>query len=203
MGIRGGSLPRAQDFTIEPSDVVKHEKYAREWNSVVNDVALVRLPREAELNRGVRQICLPFLPSEWPTPLEQGGLGGHDGTVVGWGYTKYDPWGTTEPEKDERNVVPSKTQQKLVVPLLRDGQCGAFQGGINNTIHLCAGGELGKDTCKGDSGGPLFYRDHDSTPWYLVGVVSYGTRQCGSGEPGVYTRINAYIPWILKNIGNK
>ena len=31
---------------------------------------------------------------------------------------------------------------------------------------------------------------------YEVGLVSYGTRRCGKGEPGVYTKITNYLPWI-------
>ena len=33
--------------------------------------------------------------------------------------------------------------------------------------------------------------------WYLAGVVSFGTQQCDSSLPGVYTRIPPFLPWIL------
>ena len=54
----------------------------------------------------------------------------------------------------------------------------------------------GKDSCKGDSGGPLVSREFAGEPWYQIGVVSYGTRKCGVGEPGVYTRVDGYLDWI-------
>jgi len=69
----------------------------------------------------------------------------------------------------------------------------------------------GKDSCRGDSGGPLFLRrvlsnglmdpnnDHDD-PWFLLGVVSFGTRVCGRGKPGIFTRVETFVPWILQNI---
>merc|ERR1712126_621565 len=41
--------------------------------------------------------------------------------------------------------------------------------------------------------------DHDD-PWFLIGLVSFGTRVCGRGKPGIYTRVESYVPWILKNI---
>ena len=52
---------------------------------------------------------------------------------------------------------------------------------------------------QGDSGGPLFMRYiiegqkksayHDnSKPWYLLGIVSFGTKTCGTGNPSIYTR---------------
>ena len=59
---------------------------------------------------------------------------------------------------------------------------------------------LGKDSCNGDSGGPLVYRSDPDSAWYQVGVVSYGTRKCGEGAPGVYTRVSAYMDWIGRNM---
>ena len=43
---------------------------------------------------------------------------------------------------------------------------------------------LGKDSCSGDSGGPLIQQANTDTPWFLVGVVSFGTSKCGTGTPG-------------------
>ena len=58
----------------------------------------------------------------------------------------------------------------------------------------------GKDSCAGDSGGPLIARESISDPMYLVGIVSFGTKKCGKGLPGVYTNVTTYIPWILENL---
>ena len=35
---------------------------------------------------------------------------------------------------------------------------------------------------------------------YLWGIVSSGTRICGSGKPGIYTRISKYGDWIRANL---
>ena len=53
-----------------------------------------------------------------------------------------------------------------------------------------------KDSCSGDSGGPLFEQYNGSYPFYQIGLVSFGTNLCGRGLPGVYTRVAAYLPWI-------
>ena len=60
---------------------------------------------------------------------------------------------------------------------------------------------LGSDSCNGDSGGPLVYRPNGpDTPYYQVGVVSFGTSKCGNGSPGVYTRVVAFMDWIGQNM---
>ena len=70
--------------------------------------------------------------------------------------------------------------------------------------QVCAGGEEGKGTCKGDSGGGLFIRKDtnkkEETPWYILGIVSYGKPTCGIGVPEVYTRVSKYVDWIKEKL---
>ena len=67
--------------------------------------------------------------------------------------------------------------------------------GFKNSIYFS-----GEDSCNGDSGGPLVYRPRPDSPWYQVGIVSFGTRQCGTGQPGVYTRLSPFISWIQSHL---
>ena len=61
---------------------------------------------------------------------------------------------------------------------------------------MCAGAKKGKDSCGGDSGGPLVCRQKDGS-WTQVGLVSWGSAECGEkGKPGVYTWVANYIDWI-------
>jgi hypothetical protein len=48
--------------------------------------------------------------------------------------------------------------------------------------------------CLGDSGGPLVKKSGQVN--YLVGLVSYGARQCNSAAPTIYTKIAPYRNWI-------
>ena len=70
------------------------------------------------------------------------------------------------------------------------------------SVTLCT--FLGKDSCDGDSGGPLMMikRKRSELIWIQIGIVSFGRTSCGTrGVPGVYTKVSAYTQWILDHIG--
>ncbi|GFS70836.1 phenoloxidase-activating enzyme [Nephila pilipes] len=65
---------------------------------------------------------------------------------------------------------------------------------------MCAGGEFGVDSCKGDGGGPLVCYRKDKS-YALAGIVSWGI-DCGQpGVPGVYIKTQKYLDWISKTTG--
>lgn len=91
----------------------------------------------------------------------------------------------------------------LQVPVKSNDECAKTYKQANVDLkqtQLCAGGEKGKDSCRGDSGGPLManYADENNDiNWYVVGVVSFGPSPCGmEGWPGVYTNVCDYADWI-------
>ena len=71
------------------------------------------------------------------------------------------------------------------------------QGGAVTPQMFCAAAKTdGRDTCGGDSGGPIL-REDGKGGWVQVGVVSFGVGQCGNAAlPGVYTRLALYTDWI-------
>ena len=81
----------------------------------------------------------------------------------------------------------SSNQQKLTLPLLSHGDCidlfKSKTGGVILDISvkelLCDGGERGKNSCNGDSGGPFVGREDAVGPFTLIGVVSGGYKICG------------------------
>ena len=92
------------------------------------------------------------------------------------------------------------------VPLFNNQSCintynEKFDSKIDSSIQLCAGGEKNKDSCSGDSGGPLTYKKSTDQPFYQVGIVSFGPNICGEEDvPGVYTRVAAFTDWIASKM---
>jgi len=217
-------LPKEQEFTIARDAVFVHEQYnvtqKNGKNELFNDVALVKLPSPVEFNAGTAPVCLPWDTQEYREELEVENFDSDledkkNGVVVGWGFTSgYDPWlGDTQQDTQDYGTG-SRLLQKLRVPILSSATCRAAwtakgkKPRAPSKNQVCAGGERGKSSCKGDSGGGLFIQNpkgdnsefghKDSAPYYLLGIVSLGSKFCGDGTPGIYTRVEEYIPWIRK-----
>uniref|UniRef100_A0A182S527 CLIP domain-containing serine protease n=1 Tax=Anopheles funestus TaxID=62324 RepID=A0A182S527_ANOFN len=170
------------------SAYVVHPEYYKQNGADYNDIALLQLSESIEFTDFIRPICLPVAPES-----REANLTGKYATVAGWGQTE--------------NSSSSTKKLHLRVPILDNEACSDAFSSIRLEIistQLCAGGEKGKDSCRGDSGGPLMrYGDDRSSVkhWYLVGVVSFGLEQCGTdGVPGVYTRMSEYMDWVLETM---
>ncbi|CAL4061325.1 unnamed protein product, partial [Meganyctiphanes norvegica] len=71
----------------------------------------------------------------------------------------------------------------------------------DKNMILCAGKGDGKDTCRGDSGGPLMLTDKFGQIWYAVGIASFGDTVCGSKNgQSIFTNVHHYIDWIKSNL---
>ena len=58
----------------------------------------------------------------------------------------------------------------------------------------------GKDSCGGDSGGAFVTRINANYPWYQLGIISFGSKKCGQGVPGVFTKVTSYLDWIASHL---
>jgi hypothetical protein len=90
-------------------------------------------------------------------------------------------------------------------PPLGEGELGYKRAvttiidGFSKSGREFVGGEQGKDTCGGDSGGPAFVQ-LASGEWRQVGVTSRGVRPCGSGRSYYGVPFFA-LPWIRDETG--
>ncbi|XP_045582265.2 serine protease 30 isoform X2 [Procambarus clarkii] len=146
-----------------------------------NDIAVVKvLPQQGkgfQMSRFVTPACLPS-PS---TPY----VPGTKCRVAGWGLT------------DAEDFF-SKTDvlHNTEILLLSNTDCQEMLGSRGyGPGMICAGYLDGKkDSCNGDSGGPLACNIDGS--YTLMGVVSWG-KNCGKArQPGVYSHIQYYLDWI-------
>ncbi|XP_026492019.2 phenoloxidase-activating enzyme-like [Vanessa tameamea] len=161
--------------------VIPHRDYNPGSQLKRNDIALLRLKSEAPYTDFIRPICLPY------EDITQ---------TTGTQFLEVAGWGAVSEIKSYSNVklhvfLPYK-------PLKECQQAYEVQGRKLKLWHkqICAGGDKGKDSCKGDSGGPLM--THNNRRIYqIVGVVSFGPTPCGTENvPGVYTKVYDYLPWI-------
>jgi secreted trypsin-like serine protease len=158
-----------------------HEGYEPSSQSQFNDIALIRLSRTVKFTDFIQPICLPL-----SSKLRNQNLDNKKLFVAGWGQNQYK----------------QKTRYKNIVdvngyPITKCNRIFKSSGIPLSTSHICAGGVKGKDSCKGDSGGPLMKVENPY--WHIVGIVSFGASECGSeGIPGIYTRVSHYIDWITK-----
>ncbi|CAN7984352.1 unnamed protein product [Ixodes hexagonus] len=151
-----------------------------------NDLALLEMERPVTFQPHIVPICLPGKNEDFT---------GRTSYVTGWGKLSH---GGSVP-----NVL-----QYVQVPILSNNRCQKMfmLAGHAKSIRdnfVCAGYDRGnRDSCEGDSGGPLTLLRDDGR-WVLVGTVSHGIRCAEPNMPGVYMRTSAYRSWIDSVTGHK
>ncbi len=113
-------------------------------------------------------------------------------------------WGKTLPGPEGR---PSVVLMRVPLDVMNDDECRRtdYYRVRTNATTVCAA-RTGKDTCTGDSGGPLMLNIDRREPDDIeskrtttqIGIVSWGKGCAQEGSPGVYTRITAYRDWIKR-----
>lgn len=105
-------------------------------------------------------------------------------------------WGITSPNSNDLADTLQEVQLDYV-PFSVCDQAWSFQ--LESGQMLCAAelnpiNQQRQDTCQGDSGGPLFLGE-DPAP-YVVGLTSFGTPDCASQRPTVYTDVFGQIGFV-------
>ena len=153
-----------------------------------NDVALLRLDKPAEFGLTVRPVCLPVPGAPEATEAPR--------RVAGWGKLSFAGAGAAVLQEAKLILVPAEACEDIYRRLSSFSE--SFPGGGFLGTKLCAvdPSSRGADACQGDSGGPLTGLRSDGR-FSLDGIVSLGVG-CGDPDfPGVYTRVESYVPWIV------
>ena len=113
-------------------------------------------------------------------------------------------WGKTLPGPQGRYSV---VLMRVPLDVMNDAECGktAYYRIRTGASTICAA-RPGKDTCTGDSGGPLLLNtvrrkgddDEGTRTTTQIGIVSWGKGCADANAPGVYTRVSAYRDWIRR-----
>ncbi|EGW04044.1 serine protease 48 isoform X1 [Cricetulus griseus] len=146
------------------------------------DIALLKLSTPVTFTSVIMPICLPNISKHHKLPASC--------WVTGWG-------------QNMKGQYPAFLQE-VEVPLIDDVECeqqynplSMFIPGLEPVIkkdEFCASDiKMKKDSCKGDSGGPLTCQIDGV--WTQIGIVSWGL-ECGKIAPGVYTNVTYYQKWI-------
>ncbi len=178
-----------QHFAVK--QILVHPLYGDgNYSTPDSDIALLELETPAE---------------GYPTiPVYTGSdtLAGKESIVIGWGSTR--GWGNLP------RVMDPWILRQVTVPAVSNEECKrafAEEGYIDtdytiDSSMLCAGDiNGGKDSCYGDSGGPLIVQDEGI--WKVAGLVSWGEGfYCGEpGLYGVYTRVSEFTDFISSRTG--
>ncbi|NXT22967.1 GRAA protein, partial [Syrrhaptes paradoxus] len=182
--ILGAHSQKAKEREKQVFQIAKQIRYPCYCsNCKENDIMLLQLQKRAKLNKAVQLIPLPTSDDD-PKP-------GTTCTVAGWGQTN----------NHLRKV--SDTLREVNITVISRQICNDNNHYKNNPVitdnMICAGAKNGgKDSCSGDSGGPLRCNN------VMRGITAFGkANKCGSVDgPGVYTRLTKqYLQWIRKTIG--
>ncbi|XP_017000829.3 LOW QUALITY PROTEIN: uncharacterized protein, partial [Drosophila takahashii] len=105
--------------------------------------------------------------------------------IAGWGITR------------EGSTTASQTLEAATIRVVKQRKCRTdYRGKASITNYMICARAAGKDSCSGDSGGPVVINNS------LVALVSFGYGCARAGYPGVYTLMSAVRPWANKVMAN-
>lgn len=164
------------------AEIIIHPEYYK--GALYNDVGLLLMNQPVELAENVQTACLP--PANMAFDHNRC-------AASGWGKDVFGRDGKYQVilKKIELPIVPRTTCQDS----LRRTRLG--RRFVLHNSFICAGGEPGKDTCKGDGGSPLVCPIPGAiNRYYQAGIVAWGIG-CGENQvPGVYVNVPLFRNWI-------
>lgn len=178
----GEDDPRAAVFDVDgPPE--RNPGYSKDQN-YLNDLTLIVLHGKVTANVSPAKIAPPsiFNVQQFRT-VRLVGFGMSDQQArQGFGVKRYGDTGVVSPDCEQAG----------------DEKYGGHPG-----LEFVAGDQR-VDTCRGDSGGPVFW-ENSQKEWLLVGTTSRWTANhshiCGDG--GVYVRTDRYLQWISEVAGRR
>merc|ERR1712170_158617 len=164
----------AKMYTI--TEFLEHPDY--DDDTIEHDIAVITLTESVELSENIRPVCAADKPGNADVYAGQRLIVSGFGTTGGFfprALQAVDVYGMTFDECKDTKIPEDE--------ILEGMMCAAANPGER------------KDSCSGDSGGPIVYKEGER--FELVGVVSWGYG-CARGRdwPGVYADGLHYRDWV-------
>ncbi|XP_071149022.1 chymotrypsinogen A-like [Mytilus edulis] len=174
--VAAGSSLLSQMKTIIPiKKFYRHENFKPLTSEINSDLMLLQLRRPLKFGSTINKIDLDTAVGKNYT--------GELCTISGWGNTNTSV--TNFPDR----------LQVVSMPVVTNEYCRtSWFSGLKNMICLQ---EEEKDSCNRDSGGPMVCSKK------LVGVLSFGVRNCDGNRPSVHARVSAYLDWIKEKMNKR
>jgi secreted trypsin-like serine protease len=178
VGLGGDTVKYVEE--IQVLDYVLHPNFIKSVPDSLYDIAVLRLATKAS-------IAPATLTGQDDSSLRLGPLG-----------LDFYGWGVDENKHRAKNLGHARLEENSASP------GSYFYTNFNNDLQIAAGVPLVSQPfpsmpCQGDSGGPLVAYDAASKP-VVIGITSYGTTDCPSTVPEIFTRVAAFVPWITDTI---
>ncbi|XP_035266743.1 granzyme B-like isoform X1 [Anguilla anguilla] len=139
------------------------------------DIMLLKLQRNATINKNVKVIPLPKKGETVPENTKC--------LMSGWGRKK--------PDGPAQDFL-----QEVVLSVLSNKNCKkVWQENFVGNRMMCTRYD-GKGICEGDSGGPLICNNKPH------GIASFMSTPCNEAYPNVYMKVSYFIPWIEETMSN-
>ncbi|XP_021338916.1 serine protease 42-like [Mizuhopecten yessoensis] len=169
---RASELERTE-LSVKVKKVYIHPDYNK--ITLINDVAILKLKKPVAFGTYIQPIELATSAMD---------VSSYTCYITGWGL---------------RHIGESMTAntilQQAAVSVISNDEC---QKGLSDQVtdDMICTDDPTKDTCHGDSGGPL-QCEIEAGRWVQVGITSWGNKDCLNG-PSVYSRVSYNRAWIIE-----
>ncbi|ALC46202.1 CG11843, partial [Drosophila busckii] len=172
-----------KDYAV--SSYFSHPRFTS--SELYNDIGLVKLAENVKFDRYKHPACLPF----------DDGQNVESFIAVGWGSTSLAGRSSAMLLKVKLDRIADTICNKVIE------YSDEYPHGFDAASQMCVGSTMAKDTCNGDSGGPiLVYHEQYTCMYHVMGVTSTGI-SCGTPKiPSIYMRVHYYLDWIRSVILN-
>lgn len=211
--LRGGSnlnhLDSRRSVQMEIDWIRVHPKF-NPFN-FEHDIALIRFERPVRFTRNLFPVCLPPPPSVlFPTGGEL--LTDYiddEVTVHGWGCLDENcRVGINVPTLLQEASLSIVSNDLAMCWFQNDSVTAGAREYIPSKLFLVGGDADGSpSTCTGDSGSPIVRQKRTGfggfrRQWEVIGLVSW-SKGCGRRfRPSVWTRVETFVHWIVKNMNS-